>query len=83
MIRKFNLIAKDMKRLIEGKIFIEYRNFSHYEMVETLKNYAMNKRSSGNNISIKIIISNCEEGRVYKWSIDVFKNRYEIAEQIY
>jgi pseudouridine-5'-phosphate glycosidase len=30
MVRRFNLIAREMKRLIEGKISIEYRNFSHY-----------------------------------------------------
>jgi len=70
-----------MKRLIEAKISIDYRNFSHYEMIEVLKNYSVNKRGSSNNISIKIVILNCEEGRIYKWSIDVFKNRFEIAEQ--
>lgn len=26
---------------------------------------------------------NLEEGRVYIWPADVFKNRYEIAEQIF
>ena len=83
MVRRFNLIAREMKRMVEGKISIEYRNFSHYEMIEILKNYTINKRSSGENIQIKIVIMNVEEGRIYTWSTDVFKNRYEIAEQIF
>lgn len=76
MVRRFNLIAKDMTRLIEAKISIEYRNFSHYEMIEALKNYSINKNSNNSNIQIKIIIFNCEEGRIYSWSTEIFKNRY-------
>ncbi len=52
-------------------------------MVEILKAYTVNKKSSGDNIQIKIMIMNLEEGRVYIWPADVFKNRYEIAEQIF
>jgi hypothetical protein len=83
MVRRFNLIGREMKRLVEGKISIEYRNFSHYEMIEILKSYSINKKSTGDNIQIKIVILNCEEGRIYTWPIDVFKNRYEISEQIF
>jgi hypothetical protein len=60
MIRRFNLIAREMKRLIEAKISVEYRNFSHYEMIEVLKNYSANKRrSETNSIQIKIVVLNC------------------------
>lgn len=65
-----------MKRLIEAKISIEYRNFSHYEMVEILKSYTVNKKSKGDNIQIKIMIMNLEEGRVYTWPSEVFQNRF-------
>lgn len=48
-----------------------------------LKSYSANKKSGNNNIQIKIVVLNCEEGRIYTWPADVFKNRYEIAEQIF
>ena len=76
MVRRFNLISREMKRIIEGKICVEYRNFSHYEMVDIMKSYHINKRSTGDNIQIKIVILNCEEGRMYIWPTEVFKNRY-------
>lgn len=53
-------------------------------MIEVLKNYSANKRrSETNSIQIKIVVLNCEEGRIYTWPADVFKNRFEIAEQIF
>ena len=60
MIRRFNLISREMKRLIQAKISIEYRNFSHYEMIEILKNYTVNKKRNVDNIQIKIVILNVE-----------------------
>ena len=34
-----------MTRLIEGKIEIEYKNFSHYDIIEALKNFTKSKWS--------------------------------------
>lgn len=42
-------MAKDMHKLIEGKINVEYRNFSHFEMIDALKNYTQ-RRQGGTNI---------------------------------
>jgi len=33
MIERFNLMAKEMNRLIEAKVEIEYKNFCHYEII--------------------------------------------------
>ena len=81
MVRRFNLIAREMKRLIEARITIDYRNFSHYEMIEILRGYHSKARTS--NLHIRIAIFNCEEGRIYHWPQEIFSNRYEIAEQVF
>lgn len=67
MIEKFNLWAREMNRNIEGKISIEYHNFTNYEVVQVLKN-----TSYKNKINIQIKITNYEEGRHYKWPVEVF-----------
>ena len=78
MIEKFNLWAREMNRNIETKISIEYHNFTNYEAVEVLKN-----RSYKNKINIQVEIINYEEGRRYKWPLDIFENRYELVESIF
>jgi hypothetical protein len=52
-------------------------------MIEVLKSYSANKRSGTNSIHIRVVILNCEEGRIYTWPAEVFKNRFEIAEQTF
>ena len=72
MIERFNLMAKEMSRLIEAKIEIEYRNFSHYEIIEALKNFTKSKWKKDlafSNVQIKIVVANLEEARIYKWPV--------------
>jgi uncharacterized protein (DUF1501 family) len=64
MIQRFTLIEKDMKRLLKAKISIEYRNFSHCEIIEILKSGFV-KKCGENNSQIRIAVLNCEEERIY------------------
>ena len=73
MLEKLNLWAREMGRNLEGKVEIEYHNFTNYEIIDALKS------SIGGKIGIHIKIYNFEEGRTYKWPVEVFKNRFEIA----
>lgn len=52
-------------------------------MIEILKGYSAKRINDVSNIQIKIVVLNCEEGRIYTWSTEIFKNRYEIAEQTF
>jgi hypothetical protein len=63
MIERFNRMAKEMNRLIEARVEIEYRNFSHYEIIEALRNFTKSKwkkDSSFSNVQIKIVVANLE-----------------------
>lgn len=75
-----------MGRQVEGKIEIEYRNFSHFEIVEALKNFTKSKwkkDSNFSNLQLRVAVANLEEGKLYKWPLEVFKNRFEIAEEMF
>lgn len=51
-----------------------------------MKNFTKSKWKKGSNftnVSIRIIVANLEEARIYKWPLEVFKNRFEIAEEIF
>ena len=78
MLEKFNLWGREMGRNLEGKVHIEYRNFTNYEIIDSLKN---NRNFCRFCLMIKIL--NYEEGRSYKWTVDIFKNRYEILENLF
>jgi hypothetical protein len=34
-------------------------------------------------VQIKVVVANLEEARIYKWPVEVFKNRFEIAEEVF
>jgi len=74
MVEKFNLIAKEMSKNIESGLSIDYNYISEGEVLEILKN-----NTYKNKVNISIHVANKVEKRSYFWTVDVFKNRYEIA----
>ncbi len=68
MLEKFNLMAKDLNNPIEGKISVEYRNISHYEIVEILKIHKK-KHAFNSNLQLRVIIHHLSENREYIWPI--------------
>ena len=61
-----------MNRNIEGKVQIPYQFFANYEIIDALKSQSRSK------IEVQIKIYNYEEGRAYRWPLNVFENRYEL-----
>lgn len=50
-----------MNRLIEARVEIEYKNFSHYDIIEALKNFTKSKwkkDAAFSNVQIKVVVAN-------------------------
>lgn len=63
-----------MNKNVECGLSIDYKYFSGGEVVDILKNAAYK-----NKLRIVIHVVNKNERRGYFWSVDVFKNRFELA----
>jgi hypothetical protein len=74
---ELNLIAKEMQRQIEVTAKIDYEYFGYYELTECLKNSSYKSR-----IKLRVLVENHEEGRVYFWTIETFKNRLYLAKDM-
>lgn len=73
-VQKFNLIAKEMSKKIECGLSIEYRYITDAEIVESSKNNTYKSK-----LKITVHVIHHEEGRSYYWSLDIFRNRFEHA----
>lgn len=45
--------------------------------------YSKKANSGFSNLQIRIVIANLEEARIYKWPVEVFRNRFEIADELF
>jgi hypothetical protein len=77
-VEKFNLIAKEMSKKVESGLSIEYKYISDAEIVETSKNSLYRSK-----LKITVHVINRDEGRSYYWSVDIFRNRFEHAMQMW
>jgi hypothetical protein len=72
MVERFNLWATELGKNLEGRISIEYHPLTTiHQATISLSEY---------NTPITVTVTNFDECRVYKWSLDIFRRRYELAE---
>ena len=78
VVEKFNLIAKEMNKKVEAGLSIEYRFICDAEIVGASKNSMYKSK-----LNITVHVINRDEGRSYYWPLDIFRNRYEHALQMW
>ena len=67
-----------MDKRVECGLSIEYKYISESEIIEVIKNNSYKSK-----LKITIHVINRDEGRSYYWDLDIFKNRFEHALQMW
>jgi hypothetical protein len=74
-VERFNLWASELGKNLEGRVAIEYQPLTTIHQATEFVSSAR--------VPITVNVSNFDEGRIYKWPLEVFNQRFQFAQEMF